>query len=112
MLAAAAEAAKAGLGNFAIRGANLADAEVFRFDLVSDMADAVSADVRRTATALTEKQFLDYDPSYQTSSSQVLVEALVEVPELAAIDAAIRVGDVPDDAGGSAVVAMAHLVGS
>jgi hypothetical protein len=111
-LAAAAAPAQAGLGNFAIRGGNLADAEIFRFDLVAEMADAVVADVRRTAGALSEKQFLDYDPSYQTSSSQVLVEALAEIPELATVDAAIRIGDVPDDDGGSAVVAMAHLVGT
>jgi hypothetical protein len=112
VLAVAAESAQAALGNFAIRGVNLADAEIFRFDLVAEMADAVIADVRRTASAMTEKQFLDYDPSYQTSNSQVLVEALDEIPELATVDGAIRVGDVPDDAGGSAVVAMAHLVGS
>ena len=102
----------AALGNFVVRGDALAGAQVSRFDLVTDMATAVTSDVVAAATALSQKQFLDYDPSYQTSSSQVLVENLGEIPELAAVDAAIRRADVPNDAGGPQVVAMAHVVGA
>ncbi|MFD4420860.1 Kiwa anti-phage protein KwaB-like domain-containing protein [Agromyces sp. NPDC058484] len=101
-----------GLDNFVIRGDALADADLTRFDLVDDMAVGVVDDVRRFAEALTGRQFLDYDPSYQTSSSQVLVEKLEDIPELSAVDAAIRRGDAPNDAGGHAVVAMAHAVGT
>lgn len=102
----------AALGNFVIRGDALAGAQVSGFDLVSDMAADVANDVAGAATALSQKQFLDYDPSYQTSTSQVLVENLSEIPELAAVDAEIRRADVPNDAGGPQVVAMAHAVGT
>ena len=104
--------AATGLENFVIRGAALAEAKVSRFDLVADMAAGVVDDVLQAASALTSKQFLDYDPSYQTSTSQVLVEALEQIPELASVDAVVRAGDVPDDAGGPSVVAMANSIGT
>ena len=99
------------LSNFVLRGEVIAGAEATRFDLVEDMAGQVSADVLKSVEALTRKQFLDYDPSYQTSISQVLVENLDQIPELAAVDAEIRRGDVPYTADGPSVVAMAHAVG-
>jgi Kiwa protein KwaB-like len=111
-LAAALDAGPSGLDNFVIRGDALVDAELARFDLVDGMALDVAEDVRRFAEGLTGRQFLDYDPSYQTSSSQVLVERLTDIPELAAVDMAIRRGDVPNDAGGLPVVAMAHSLGT
>tara|TARA_R100000365_G_C2748652_1_gene81004 strand:+ start:9897 stop:10784 length:888 start_codon:yes stop_codon:yes gene_type:complete len=100
------------LDNFVVRGEALADADLARFDLVDGMASTVADDVRRAADALTSKQFLEYDPSYQTSSSQVLVEKLSDIPELDAVDAAVRRGDAPYDSGGRPVVAMVHAVGS
>jgi hypothetical protein len=111
-LASALAADQAGLDNVVIRGHTLAEPGLTRFDLVDGMASDVVSDVRRFAEGLTGKQFLDYDPSYQTSSSQVLVETLNDIPELSAVDAAIRRGDLPNDAGGLAVVAMAHSVGT
>ncbi len=111
-LADAVGAVGTALDNFVVRGDALADAAVSRFDLIGDMAAEVTNDVVRAATALSDKQFLDYDPSYQTSSSQVLVENVSEIPELAAVDAQIRGGDVPNDAGGPPAVAMAHAVGA
>jgi len=102
----------AALGNFVVRGDALADAQVSRFDLVSDMAVEVTNDVLGAATGLSQKQFLDYDPSYQTSSAQVLVENLSEIPELAVVDTEIRRADVANDAGGPHAVAMAHAVGT
>lgn len=100
------------LENFVLRGDDLADAAVSRFDLETQMASTVVADVVNSVNALTRKQFLDYDPSYQTSSSQVLVERLNEIPQLATVDAVIRDGDVPDDHGGKQIVAMAHTLGA
>lgn len=100
------------LDNHVLRGVALGDAEVTRFDLVSTMAADVIADIIRAAETMTRKQFLGYDPSYQTSTAQVLVEALTEIPELAAVDALIRQGDVPDDDGVEPVVAMAHSIGA
>lgn len=99
------------LDNFVVRGEAIAEAAVARFDLVGDMAATVTDDVQTRIWALTQKQFLDYDPSYQTSTSQVLVERLDEIPELAAVDAEIRLGDVPYAADGPQVVAMAHAIG-
>lgn len=100
------------LDYFVVRGDALADAQVNRFDLVTDMAADVTNDIARAATSLSQKQFLNYDPSYQTSSSQVLVEDVGEIPELARVDAETRRGDVPYDAGSAPAVAMAHAVGA
>ncbi|UNX54034.1 hypothetical protein MF406_13925 [Georgenia sp. TF02-10] len=100
------------LDNHVLRGAALGEAEVTRFGLVGNMAADVVADVTHAAETMARKQFLAYDPSYQTSTSQVLVEALADIPELAAIDALIRQGDVPDDNGTEPVVAMAHSIGT
>lgn len=111
-LATALAADPTGLDNLVIRGDALVDSDLTRFDLVEGMALDVVGDVRRFVEVLIGKQFLDYDPSYQTSSSQVLVEKLSEIPELAALDEEIRRGDVPNDAGGRGVVAMAHAVGT
>lgn len=111
-MAAAIAAAPDALENHVVRGDSLSNATVTRFDLVSDMAGDVARDVLRAAEGMIRKQFLAYDPSYQTSSSQVLVEGLNEIPELAAIDAVIREGDMPDDSGGDGVVAMVHSVGT
>ncbi|WP_127572495.1 Kiwa anti-phage protein KwaB-like domain-containing protein [Georgenia faecalis] len=102
----------AGLSNFVIRGEALSNADVTRYSLVREMAATVCEDVVKAVDALTKKQFLDYDPSYQTSSSQVLVEKLTEIPELAARDLQVRLGDVDLDAGGDRVVALAHTVGA
>lgn len=111
-LANAVSRVAAALDNYVVRGGALADARVSRFDLVADMASGVIDDIVRAANGLSQKQFLNYDPSYQTSTSQVLIEALGEIPELAAVDAEVRLGNVPDDAGGHQVVAMAHAVGT
>lgn len=109
-LVKALEAEPDALTNHVVRGESLAEATVTGYDLESDMADQVLADVVQAAEAMTRKQFLAYDPSYQTSSSQVLVESIADIPELAAVDAEIRLGDVADDNGGAAVVAMTHSV--
>ena len=68
------------LDNHVLRGAALTGAGVTRFDLLDTMAADVIADVARAAATMTRKQFLAYDPSYQTSTSQVLVEALTDIP--------------------------------
>ncbi len=101
----------AGLSNFVLRGGALSGAEITRYSLVQEMARTVTEDVVKAASALTKKQFLNYDPSYQTSSSQVLVEELTEIPELAAVDAVARLGDLDLDEGGDQTVALAHAVG-
>lgn len=111
-LQAAVDAAPDALDNHVLRGVALSDAEVTRFDLMQTMATDVITDVIRAAESMTGKQLLEYDPSYQTSASQVLVEALADIPELAMVDALIREGDVAGDSGSAPVVAMAHSVGT
>lgn len=111
-LQAALDAAPNTLDNHVLRGTALSDAVVTRFDLLQDMATDVIGDVARAAESMTGKQLLDYDPSYQTSASQVLVETLSDIPELATVDATIRQGDVTDDTGSSPVVAMTHSIGT
>lgn len=100
-----------GLSNFVIRGDALSGARITRYNLIQEMAKTVTEDVVKAASALTKRQFLKYDPSYQTSSSQVLVEKLAEIPELDAADAHVRRGDLGLDSGGDPVVALAHVVG-
>lgn len=100
------------LSNHVLRGDSLSGATATRFDLTSDMADGTLADVVRATETMARKQFLVYDPSYQTNSSQVLVEALTAIPELAAVDALIRHDDVPYDNGTESVVAMSHSIGT
>lgn len=101
------------LQNHVLRGLSLDDATVAAFSLDKAMSQNVIADVKSSAENMTRKQLLPYDPSYQTNSSQVLVEPLEEIPELATIDALVRNNDVPyDDGNGSSVMAMAHSVGT
>jgi hypothetical protein len=111
------------LGNFAVRGPALDQARVSRFDLTEALAGQVADDVAHSVGQVAQKEFLAYDPSYQTSQSQVLVERLDLVPELAVVDATVRAGDVADDSDntddvddvddtdGNPVVAMAHALG-
>lgn len=98
-------------GNFVMAGEAIEGASVSRFDVTSELADQVNADVVKAVEALTRKQFIPYDPSYQTNASQVLVEDLASIPALAGVDEAIRGGDVPNYPGGETVVAMGHAVG-
>lgn len=110
-LSAALEAATPGLANYVIRGQALADGEPTEFDLTTDLAKRVTTDLTHVAEGLLRKQFVAYDPSYQTNAAQVLVEDLSEIPELAAVDAHIRTGDVAEDTGDGDVVAMVHALG-
>jgi hypothetical protein len=110
-LAAAAASRKASLVNFVLRGDVMSDADVTRFDLLESVATQVQADVWLEVDRILAKQFIPYDPSYQTSQAQVLVEDLGSIPALARVDELVRRGDVALDGGGAAIVAMAHAVG-
>lgn len=110
-LSSALEDAVSAVANVVVRGASLAEGELTGFDLTSDLAETVAADVERAASALLRKQFVAYDPSYQTNSAQVLVEELAAIPELAEVDAKVRNGDLGEDSGGDGVVAMVHAIG-
>lgn len=101
-----------GLRNYVLRGKSLGDAVLTGFDLIDSMAADVISDVVHATEQMASRQILAYDPSYQTSASQVLAEAILDVPELALIDEAIRNDDVPSDTGGEPVIAMVHCVGT
>lgn len=105
------DAGSGSLGNFVMAGEAIEGASVFRFDATAELADQINADVIKAVEALSRKQFIPYDPSYQTNASQVLVEDLASIPALAGVDDAIRGGDLPNYPGGATVVAMAHAVG-
>jgi len=112
VLTSALEDRNAALLNSVLRGEAMATAAVSKFDLVETMAQTVRSDVWAQVKRLMGKQFIPYDPSYQTSAAQVLVENLDQISDLAAVDATIQHGDFASDAGGEPVVAMAHAVGA
>jgi hypothetical protein len=113
-LEAAAAAAKqaAGVGNYLIRGPSLNAAEVTRFDVIDTMAATIVTDLVSYIDKLTGRQIIPYDPSYQTNPSQLLVEDLPGIADLAVLDAIIRGDDVDDDRADDAVIAMAHSIGT
>lgn len=97
--------------NFTVEGETLDGATVARFEVQQDLADEIADDIKRAIKGVASRQLLDYDPSYQTSTSQALVEDLDEVPALAMVDATIRRGDVPTrESDGAQLVAMAHVL--
>ena len=105
----------AGLATALVRGSSFAGGDVSRIEFTESLAAQVASDVRAWATSVAGKRFIPYDPSYQTDASQVLVERLAEVLDLAGIDAQVRGGDLADDAasdGAAPVMAMVHAVGS
>lgn len=111
-LAKALAAKPPGLANFVLRGSSVEDAEVTGFSLTREVAETVRTDIWSAVEKLIDKQMLPYDPSYQTSTSQVLVERLDDIPYLQHVDAEIRMGDVEPDRTQNDVVAMAHAVGT
>lgn len=111
LIAALSDPGTGSLGNFVMVGEAIEGASVSQFDVTAELAEQVSADVVKAVEALTRRQFIAYDPSYQTNASQVLVEDLASIPALAGVDAAIRGGDLPIYPGGGTVVAMTHAVG-
>ena len=114
---AALEAALAGpervLTNHVLRGGSLSEATILRFTVDAAFADRVVDDVLGAARALTAREFVAYDPSYQTNAAQVLVEPLEDMPEFAEVDARVRADDVPSDVGtdDTGAVALVHTIG-
>lgn len=111
LVAAMTQDGPAAMESFVLVGDAIEGAGVSRIDLTVDLAAQVGTDVSKGADSLIRKQFVPYDPAYQTDLSQVLVEELALVPALAKVDALVRTGDVPSYPGGGPVVAMAHAVG-
>ena len=106
---AAAEAGPA-LANYLVRGDSLADGVASRVDFERDVAAEVIVDVLGFAGQVADRELLPYDPSYQVSAGQALVDDLAQVPHLAAVHALVTGPDPELDAGGKPVVALAHRV--
>jgi hypothetical protein len=99
------------LDNVLVRGDHLEAGRTSRIEVNPELADRITEDVVAEVRKLADRELLAYDPSYQTNSSQALVESLESVPELHRIDESVRGGDLPDDDGQGRLVAMVHAVG-
>ena len=71
------------VANYLIRGASIFDGEPRRIDFEADLADEVVVDVLGYASRLADLELVPYDPTFQPSSGQALVDRLDQVPELA-----------------------------
>ncbi len=101
------------LANFLVRGDRLADGQVTRADFEHDLASQVIDDVLSFATSLAERELLPYDPSFQVTSGQALIDDLDNIPDLARIHASTGSPQAPldsraDDA--EPVCALGHRV--
>lgn len=98
------------LANYVIEGSSLGDGSARSFKVSSGLGKEIHTDVVKAAQRMTDREFLRYDPSYQTSPSQILVEELTNIPPLQTLDSAIRKGDVGSPNDGADVVSMAHKI--
>ena len=104
------------VANYLIRGASIFDGEPRRIDFEADLADEVVVDVLGYASRLADLELVPYDPTFQPSSGQALVDRLDQVPELARLHRIIAADAVlldSADAGGGddrKIAALVHRV--
>jgi hypothetical protein len=99
------------VANFLVRGADLVGGSPRSIDFEADVAAEVIADVLQFARNLSERELIPYDPSYQPSPGQALVDDLSEAPEFAEVHRQVMTGMPPlDDGRGDPVAALAHRV--
>ena len=67
---------------YLVRGATIVDGEPRRIDFEQELAAEVVVDVLGFASRLVDLELIPYDPSYQPSSGQALVDRLGNVPQL------------------------------
>lgn len=84
--------------NYLVRGSTIFDGEPRRIDFEVDLAAEVVVDVLGFASRLADLELVAYDPSYQPSSGQALVDRLEDVPELARLHSTIAADTVLLDA--------------
>ena len=103
--------AEPAVANFVIRGSSFLEGEPTRVDFEQDVATEVITDVLEFAHAISDRELLPYDPSYQPSSGQALVDDLDQVPELVRIHEQLIAGTPTLDRSDAApVAALAHKV--
>jgi hypothetical protein len=93
--------------HWVVRGRALAAGTPGRVSFERELAETVVGDVLSRAEQLLEQEFVPYDPSYQPSTGQVLVESLSELPELQPLHAALPSASA-DDAERGDVRATVH----
>ena len=104
------------VANYLIRGASIFDGEPRRVYFEADLADEVVVDVLGYASRLADLELVPYDPTFQPSSGQALVDRLDQVPELARLHRIIAADAVlldSADAGGGGdrkIAALVHRV--
>ncbi|MEY2849444.1 MAG: hypothetical protein RI885_2111 [Actinomycetota bacterium] len=107
--------AQSALATFLVRGTSLAEGVLSRVDFEADVAAEVVVDVLAFAASLADRELVPYDPSYQVSSAQALVDDLAQAADLAGLQTRVDGGGVALDTAGedpAPVAAMAHRVDS
>ena len=108
-LLASALDADATVSSFLVRGPHLAAGVLSRIDFEAELAREVDLDVRRHAARLLDREWLPYDPAYQPSPAQALLDELPLVPHLQRLHTELVRDDLPIDRQPDLpVVAMAH----
>ena len=101
---------------FLIRGLSIFDGEPRRIDFEREVACEVVADVLACASRLADHELIPYDPSFQPSGGQALIDRLEDVPELARLhrqvisDASLLDDDRAGDDPRHRIAALAHRV--
>ncbi len=88
--------------NFLVRGETLFEGQPTRIDFEKGVAASVVTDVVVHASRLAGLELIEYDPSFQPSRGQALVDRLERVPELARIHDQIIRNTPLLDTGGTA----------
>ena len=101
--------------NYLVRGASIFSGEPRRIDFEKQLAAEVVVDVLGFASRLTDLELVPYDPSFQPSTGQALVDRLDEVPELARLHQSIAadtalLDDPTGDDPARQIAALAHRV--
>lgn len=95
--------------HWVVRGRSIADGQAGRISFEKSLAAEIAGDVLGHAQRLLELEFVPYDPSYQVSSGQVLVDDLAALPELHALHDALASAPADDPERGE-VRASVHRV--
>lgn len=114
-VAADAGGGERAVANFLLRGPSVPEAVPTRIDFERELAAAVVDDVIGFARSLAQRELVPYDPSFQPSSGQALIDDLAETghpfSDLASV---LLTGDLPLDRHDNTapIVALAHRIES
>lgn len=103
--------AEASAETWVVRGAGIGEGTPGRVSFEKSLNAIVLGDVLGAAQKLLDKEFVPYDPSYQASSGQVLVDELAALPELQPLHEALS-GATADDPERGEVRATVHRASS